>query len=66
MRTVKLTIEVSEEYLENAEDFGMLDSQTIAQVLRAELDDRIMKFVDSEVKAYRAEQRAKNERTQNL
>ena len=60
MDTVEIVITVSEEYVEDAEDFGMLDPKTIAQILRNELDDRIMKFVDAEVKAYRAEQAAKH------
>jgi hypothetical protein len=61
METVELTIRLPKDYVEDAEDFGMLDPATIAQVLRDELDERIMNFVDAEVKAYRAEKRARNE-----
>ena len=60
MDTVKIVVEVPKEYVEDAEDFGMLDPDTIARVLRHELDERIMKFVDAEVKAYRVEERKKN------
>jgi hypothetical protein len=56
---VEIVVKVPKEYVEDAEDFGMLDPETIAQVLREELDERIMKFVNAEVKAHRAEQRAK-------
>lgn len=60
MDRIEITISLPKTYLEDAQDFGMLDPDTIAQVLRDELDDRIMKFVDAEVKAHRAEQRAQN------
>ena len=60
MDTVEIVIRVPKEYVEDAEEFGMLDPKTIAQILRDELDDRIMKLVDAEVKAYRAEERAKH------
>lgn len=59
MDMVEIVVKVPKDYVEDAEDFGMLDPETIAQVLREELDERIMKFVDTEVKAHRAEQRAK-------
>ena len=59
MDMVEIVVKVPKEYVEDAEDFGMLDPDTITQVLREELDERIMKFVDMEVKAYRAEQRAR-------
>jgi hypothetical protein len=56
---VEIVVKVPKEYVDDAEDFGMLDPETIAQVLREALDERIMKFVDAEVKAHRADQRAK-------
>lgn len=58
MPMVDLLIKVPRNYIEEAADFGMLDADTIVRVLRDELDNRIMKFVDAEVKAYRAEQHA--------
>lgn len=61
MDTVEIVITVPKDYVEDAADFGMLDPDTIAQVLREELDERIMKFVDAEVKAHRAETRAKHD-----
>ena len=64
MDMVEIVVKVPKEYVEDAEDFGMLDPETIAQVLREELDERIMKFVDAEVKAHRAEQRAKRAQDQ--
>jgi hypothetical protein len=59
MDMVEIVIKVPKEYVQDAEDFGMLDTDIVAKVLRAELDDRIMKFVDAEVKSYRNEQRTK-------
>lgn len=58
MEMVDLIIKVPKTYIEDAADFGMLDPDTLMRVLRDELDERIMQFVDAEVKAYRAEQRA--------
>lgn len=60
MDRVEIIVKVPKEYIEDADDFGMLDPETIAQVLREELDERIMKFVDAEVKAHRAEKRARH------
>lgn len=60
MDMVEITVRVSKEYVEEAEEFGMLDPDAIAQILREELDKRIMKFVDAEVKAHRAEPSAKD------
>ena len=56
METVEVTLKLPKDYVEEAADFGMLESETIAEVLRAELDRRIMDFVDAEVKDYRKNQ----------
>lgn len=60
MDMVEITVRVSKEYVEEAEEFGLLDPDAIAQILREELDKRIMQFVDAEVKAHRAEPSAKD------
>lgn len=57
MDMIELVIKVPKSYVQDAKDFGMLDDETINQILRDELDDRIMKLVDAEVKAYRLEKR---------
>lgn len=57
MDRVEIVISVPKEYAEDAANFGMLDPDTIVKVLRDKLDERIMQFVDAEVKAYRAEKR---------
>ena len=56
MDTVEITIKVPKNFAEDAQDFGLLDPETVVQILRDELEERIMRFVDTEVKAYRAEQ----------
>ena len=52
---VEITITVSKDFAEDAKESGLLDSEVIANILQSELDDRIMKMVDSEVKAFRTE-----------
>ncbi len=59
MEMVEITIKVPKDYVDEAADFGMLEPEILGRILRDELDKRIMKFVDDEVKAHRAEQRAK-------
>ena len=58
VEAVEITIQLPKDFADDAKDFDLLNSETIVQILRAELDDRIMKFVDAEVKAHRAEQRS--------
>jgi hypothetical protein len=60
MDTVEITIRVPADYVRDAEEFDMLNSETIQAVLREELDHRIMEFVNEEIKAYRAEKRAQS------
>jgi hypothetical protein len=57
MDTVEIVVKVPKSYLEDAEDFGMLDPATITRVLQAELDERILRFVNEEVKAHRKAKR---------
>jgi hypothetical protein len=53
MDTVEITIRVPAEYVRDAEEFDMLNPETLQAVLREELDRRIMEFVNEEIKAYR-------------
>jgi hypothetical protein len=61
MQTVEMTIRVPKSYVDDAEEFEMLNPDVIALVLREELDRRIMDFVNSEIKAHRAEKRTQQE-----
>ncbi|PJF29061.1 MAG: hypothetical protein CUN52_10280 [Phototrophicales bacterium] len=66
MDTIEITLKLPADYVRDAQDFDMLNPDTILAVLRQELDNRIMAFVDAEVKAYRAEKRAEqNNQTQS-
>lgn len=58
MDYVEFVVRLPKDYIEDAADFGMDDPEIIAQMLREELEQRIMAFVDSEVKAHRHEKRA--------
>jgi hypothetical protein len=60
METVEVTLKLPKEFVEDATDFGMLEEQEIVKILRAELDRRVMAFVDAEVKAHRAEHKDNN------
>ncbi len=55
MSDVEITIKLPEELIADAQEFGVLDEHVIAHLLRAETDQRIMDFVNTEIKAYRAE-----------
>jgi len=61
METVEVTLNLPRDFVEEASDFGILEADEITQVLRTELDRRIMAFVDAEVKAHRAEQHDSDE-----
>lgn len=65
MEMVEIVVKVPKEFVEEAQEFGLLDPDTIAQLLREELDERIMRFVDAEVKARRAERRAQENSDQD-
>jgi hypothetical protein len=59
MEMVEIVVKVPKSFVDDATEFGLINPQTIMDVLQTELDNRIMQFVDAEVKAYRAEERAK-------
>lgn len=56
-----ITITLPSDYVEDARDFDMLNPDTILTILRDELDNRIMEFVDREVKAHRAAKQQSDE-----
>jgi len=57
MKPIEITLKLPEDYVEDAADFDMLAAEDILRVLREELDQRIMAFVDAEVKAHRSAQK---------
>lgn len=55
MSDVEITIKLPEELVQDAEEFGVLNQEIIASLLRKETDTRSMDFVNGEIKAYRTE-----------
>ena len=58
MTTQILTLELPEDFVRDAADFGLFSQTEIFAVLRNELDRRIAALIESEIQAYRAENRA--------
>jgi hypothetical protein len=57
MTTVNITLELPEELVRDAREFGLLTREALTTVLQAEVDRRVMDFVNAEIHAYRAEKR---------
>ena len=53
MKTV--TLDLPDDLAEDAMEFGLFDSASLITLLRVELDQRIMNYVNSEIRAYRTE-----------
>ncbi|MEZ4668159.1 MAG: hypothetical protein R3E39_09600 [Anaerolineae bacterium] len=61
MNPVELTIELPPELAQEASEFGLLDANTLIDLLRAEVDRRVMELVNAEIQDYRTE-KAGNEK----
>lgn len=55
MTPITLTLELPEDLAQEAREFGLLRSEIIADLLRAEFDNRVMQLVNAEIQAYRSE-----------
>jgi hypothetical protein len=55
MATVRFTLELPEELARDAREFGVLVDEELVELIQAEVDRRVMDFVNEEVHAYRAE-----------
>lgn len=55
---LQLTINIPDDLAKDAEEFGLLTPEKIIPLLRAEVDRRVMEFVNEEIHAYRQEKRA--------
>ena len=62
MEWAEIVVRVPKSYVEEAEELGLLDPESLADLLREALDERIMQLVNAEVKAHRAEKRAQGSR----
>lgn len=62
MTSITLTLELPDDLAQEASEFGLLRSETIAALLRAEVDSRIMELVNAEIRDYRSEKvKSKNQ-----
>jgi hypothetical protein len=55
MATVRIELELPEELLNDAREFGVLTNAAVVELIQAEVDRRVMDFVNEEIQAYRAE-----------
>ena len=61
METIRITLDLPADFVQEAESFDLLDPKVVESLLREELDRRIMTFVNEEVKSYRTQKRNKKE-----
>ena len=59
MGLVEITVKLPEELVEEAREFDMLTERKLAEVLRTEVDRRVMEMVNVEIQVYRAEKAPK-------
>lgn len=53
-----MTLEIPEELEREARELGILSEEVIIDLLRQEVDQRVMELVNAEIHAHRAEKRA--------
>ncbi|MBE2183396.1 MAG: hypothetical protein IAE89_08210 [Anaerolineae bacterium] len=58
MDTVEITLRLPADFVNDAEEFGLLKPEKVEEILREELDRAVMDLVNAEIKAYRKEKRA--------
>jgi hypothetical protein len=64
MDTIRITLDLPADFAEEAEQFDLLNPKAVEQLLREELDRRIMTFVNEEIKTYRSQKRGKKDHQQ--
>lgn len=55
MTTVRIEFDLPEELVADAREFGVLTNEYVAELIQAEVDQRVMDFVNEEIQAYRIE-----------
>jgi hypothetical protein len=55
MATVTITLSLPEELVKDAREFNVLTDTSVAELLQAEVDRRVMELVNTEIRAHRAE-----------
>lgn len=58
MTTVEITLNLPEELVRDAREFGLLTDAWFSQLLQAEVDRHVMDLVNAEIQAHRAEKTA--------
>lgn len=57
METIRVTLDLPADFVQEAEPFGLLETKALQDLLREELDRRVMAFVNDEIKSYRKHKR---------
>lgn len=57
MPTVQMTLELPEDLVRDAKELNILNEEVIIELLRKEIDERVMALVNEEVHAHRAEKK---------
>ncbi|MCC6804254.1 MAG: hypothetical protein IT319_15340, partial [Anaerolineae bacterium] len=55
MKLVEITLQLPEELVRDAQEFNILTSEQVAELVQAEVDRRVLELVNAEIHAYRAE-----------
>ena len=55
---IEVRLNLPEDLVEDAREFGLLETEAMTAILRRELDDRVNALVNKEIHDYRAEKRA--------
>jgi len=59
MTSITLTLDLPDDLAQEANEFGLLRSETLVALLRAEVDNRVMELVNAEIRDYRSEKAQK-------
>lgn len=59
---ITITLNLPEDFVRDAREFGVLEPDAVVEGLRTILDQRVMNFVNEEIHAYRAEKAAEEAR----
>jgi len=59
MTSITLTLDLPDDLAQEANEFGLLRSETFVALLRAEVDNRVMELVNAEIRDYRSEKAQK-------
>lgn len=59
MTSITLTLDLPDDLAQEANEFGLLLSETLVALLRAEVDNRVMELVNAEIRDYRSEKAQK-------